>query len=1412
MINAADNLAVETDSVYPPGSTAWSITSSDSKYGSSGGSATNIPDIRTNSFNAFAGSNTFANVVTITNANGDATALRIYTADGTDGGWLVTPNDIIGMGGGVQTFDASSAGDLTIPGTMTSGTLNVLNSGSQVVAKIDAVSGMVTANNFVGNGIGLSSLLPMNRHYDAIVMAGSSISNALANIVDASSSKRYMLYVTNGIYGEMLVPKSYVDIVGQSQAGVIITNSVNNSTVNNVSGTAGGTFMIANLTVQQTWGDSTNAKYAIHLDQSLVGDPGRPKSIGGFSPAEMVLYNVTATAQNTSALGIGLWAYQRLYVVNCTLIDTNETGVFLHNNTANGGQIAPCAAYFINDTVVGYSGAQGYGLRYGNIGSGQSDFLQISGGSYVGSTNIWCYNIAGGGGTGETFYAFSPSYAPVVQVDAGNQLAASAIPSIPSPNRPDPGFTEAETHMTPFDVWTPNTGGGPGSALNFRELVGGASSNSILGQVSTYAYQVGRNRMDFNVGAWNNYNDPGSPILSLLSGGLVSFGSTNFSQGVPIQFFVSPIWINNGQGGAGVLGELAWAQNVVGGNSNSIVGDIQSFAYDNGRNRMDFRVGDWNNSSNAGPVILSLVSGGQICVDTTNPSPSGAALNVNGSVIATNGYIEQVSYVNGSYAFFVHDCIVLETASTNSLIVLSLATSIPGGYQIVKNVGNGICNVSAPGGETINGVSSLNLSANQSSRFSSDGTNWVTTAIDYAGNFSGRQDGLTNAAGQTIPQQMATNNTTGNAATATTVTNVVPGGNVASSNGTFSGTVTASNLTAGASTFTGQVMNTNATTGNYALYDASKELRTNAVTGSYFLGTNGSGNWFSGSQSVTISNGQGVFSGQLTTAGITNTALTPFRVKLTGVNDNEVSAAASGAVPINADGSATTGGQLTNLLTALNAGQLVGSFPGSMVTGPTTVTNGLAGLAGVGTVNHIAKFSSGNAIVNSSVIENSTFGSYLLGTGSPNILTNYGNVVEGYANAQSATTIGTGNSFQGYANAYSATAIGTGNSFQGYANAYSATAIGTGNSLQGNANAYFATTIGTGNVLLGMSSESPYGGTLSGILNIGSLIFGNGMNTLNAPSYGPSGGKLGVNTTNLVATFNVGGSVIASGSGTFTNGIVLPSTNAYINWNNIGLYSPPSSGAASSFLFSGTNILGTAEIFTMDGAGVVKQISEHAMDAPPSMLDDSDPFPNVDKEWNDYLGVVRWINRSREALVASGVIKLNANSYEAWLGIQAGANVALLANNNVWATNRVNWAQSAMGTNWYQTMKAFVIANAAQQEVTRTETYADYNTRLGLTPGMPGYLQTRTWTSVQDGIQAAYATGFTNSLVNYTNFMVNYGNDLVAYTNALAFYQTNVLTNTNAIAPIMPIMPISPTWTPPAVQPVPAWLQKRGVN
>lgn len=251
-----------------------------------------------------------------------------------------------------------------------------------------------------------------------------------------------------------------------------------------------------------------------------------------------------------------------------------------------------------------------------------------------------------------------------------------------------------------------------------------------------------------------------------------------------------------------------------------------------------------------------------------------------------------------------------------------------------------------------------------------------------------------------------------------------------------------------------------------------------------------------------------------------------------------------------------------------------------------------------------------------------------------------------------------------------------------------------------------------------------------------------------------------------------------------TNGLVLPTSTSYIKWSGVGVSNPPTAGAGTAFLFAATNSAQTAEIFSMDGAGTVKQISEHAIpDAPPSMIDTNDPFPNVSMERNDYLGQVRWINRSREALVAQGVIQLAANSYEAWLGIQAGANVALLGNDNVWATNRHVWAQSPQGTNWYLTMKAFVKAKAADQEVTRLESYAAYNARLGLYPGDPRYLALRSWGADQLAIWNGYILSFTNALNAY---------------NAAA-----AAGDTNAVAPV---------WTPPTTNAMPSWMSIRGAN
>ena len=83
-----------------------------------------------------------------------------------------------------------------------------------------------------------------------------------------------------------------------------------------------------------------------------------------------------------------------------------------------------------------------------------------------------------------------------------------------------------------------------------------------------------------------------------------------------------------------------------------------------------------------------------------------------------------------------------------------------------------------------------------------------------------------------------------------------------------------------------------------------------------------------------------------TFTGMTNTSLTASRVKLTDANKAEVSAAASGAVPIDADGSASTGGQITNLLTgsaALNGAQIVGTVPAATTAVSATTATSLAG-------------------------------------------------------------------------------------------------------------------------------------------------------------------------------------------------------------------------------------------------------------------------------------------------------------------------------------------------------------------------------------------------------------------------------------------------------------------------------------
>lgn len=59
------------------------------------------------------------------------------------------------------------------------------------------------------------------------------------------------------------------------------------------------------------------------------------------------------------------------------------------------------------------------------------------------------------------------------------------------------------------------------------------------------------------------------------------------------------------------------------------------------------------------------------------------------------------------------------------------------------------------------------------------------------------------------------------------------------------------------------------------------------------------------------------------------------------------------------------------------------------------------------------------------------------------------------------------------------------------------------------------------------------------------------------------------------------------------------------------------------------DVAGTAEIVVKDEAGNQTQISPHAMDAPASLYDADEPWPQVGRESNDFLGLVRYVNHTR---------------------------------------------------------------------------------------------------------------------------------------------------------------------------------------
>ena len=298
----------------------------------------------------------------------------------------------------------------------------------------------------------------------------------------------------------------------------------------------------------------------------------------------------------------------------------------------------------------------------------------------------------------------------------------------------------------------------------------------------------------------------------------------------------------------------------------------------------------------------------------------------------------------------------------------------------------------------------------------------------------------------------------------------------------------------------------------------------------------------------------------------------------------------------------------------------------------------------------------------------------------------------------------------------------------------------------------------------GTATLGPSGGSGTPLVINGDFIFGRG-GAYERIYYG-------------VGQINIGDgpTVVIAGDLSGTSTKMIQGFKA-IKWLSVTSSNPPTSGAGTAFLFAATNgVTGTAEIYAMDGSGNTTIISPHSQDAPSALYDDDDEMPKITREIQSYTGNVRWINESRMARQTEMTTKLALNSL-AYYQFTTGKSANQWTNSNSYGfyTNAIGYLDPL---------------TAAQRQLVIVESFADFNSRLSLTNGN-GLVKVK-WSDVQTKLQADYATSFTN--------------DLTQWTNSYAAWTTNVLTQTNAVAPVMP------TWTPPAVQPVPQWLQKRGVN
>jgi hypothetical protein len=249
----------------------------------------------------------------------------------------------------------------------------------------------------------------LSRSYQAYVTVSpggsGAVTAAVAGISDATPTKRYEVYLPNGTYSsEAIITKDYVDIIGQSQSGVIVQSSIESSGQDTIYFNGTDT-LVANMTVNHTLSSmAAFHNYPIHMDHSSTTE-ARTESLYKVTANALGAYTPPGGTVVYGAIGMGISGVQTMVLIDVNATSATMNGILAHNQVSQ--TTGPAQLYMIN--CVGTSSALN-GFEWQSIGSTQPDIIQIVGGSYSGPQHsIYAHDNAGSAGAGEAYLQVDPT-------------------------------------------------------------------------------------------------------------------------------------------------------------------------------------------------------------------------------------------------------------------------------------------------------------------------------------------------------------------------------------------------------------------------------------------------------------------------------------------------------------------------------------------------------------------------------------------------------------------------------------------------------------------------------------------------------------------------------------------------------------------------------------------------------------------------------------------------------------------------------------------------------------------------------------------------------------------------------------------------------------------------------------------